>query len=66
MYVSEAALERLNLAKTDDAVLESKLAEMEVRLITADEIALDGAGRGSRLTMTVSTPRPMPLRSTGR
>ena len=45
MYVSEAALERLNLARTDDKVLESKLAGTEIRLTTADEIALDGAGR---------------------
>ena len=45
MYVSEAALERLNLARTKEDVLESKLAETEIRLITADEIALDGAGR---------------------
>jgi len=45
MYVTEAALERLNLARTDDKVLESKLAETQVRLITADEISLDGAGR---------------------
>ncbi|HSL75113.1 MAG TPA: hypothetical protein VK853_11620 [Ilumatobacteraceae bacterium] len=45
MYVVEAALERLNLARTADEVLERKLDEIEIRLITADEIGLDGAGR---------------------
>ena len=44
-YVSEADLERLNLTRAPDAVLERKLAELELRLAAADTISLDSAGR---------------------
>ena len=45
MYVSEAELERLNLTRQPDAVKDRKLADVETRLLTADTITLDGAGR---------------------
>ena len=45
MYVSEAELERLNLARQPDAVKDKKLGDIEIRLLTTDEITLDGAGR---------------------
>ena len=45
MYVSEAELERLNLARTDEDVISSKLNDLWKRLIVADELTLDGAGR---------------------
>ncbi len=45
MFVSEVELERLNLARTSDDVIASKLADVEEKLLTADEIGLDGAGR---------------------
>ena len=45
MYVAEAELERLNMARQPDNVLEQKLAGVAIRLASADEITLDGAGR---------------------
>ena len=45
MYVSEAELERLNMARQPDDVKNKKLEEVELRLLSADEITLDGAGR---------------------
>ena len=44
-YVAEADLERLNLARTSDEVIQRKLDEVEARLTAATEITLDGAGR---------------------
>ncbi len=41
----EVDLERLNLVRTSDEVLWSKLSEVGTRLATADDISLDGAGR---------------------
>lgn len=45
MYVAEAELERLNLARQPDEVMERKLDELEAKLLVADEVTLDGAGR---------------------
>lgn len=45
MFVEEVELERLNLARTSDDVIADKLAAVEERLRSADEITLDGAGR---------------------
>jgi len=45
IYVSEVDLERLNLARTSDEVLDRKIAEVKARLVGATEITLDGAGR---------------------
>lgn len=45
MFVEEAELERLNLARTSDDVLERKLLAVEEKLLAADDITLDGAGR---------------------
>ena len=44
-FVSEADLERLNLARTSDEVIQRKLDEVQIRLEAATEITLDGAGR---------------------
>lgn len=44
-YVAEADLERLNLARTSDEVIQRKLEEVEARLTAATTITLDGAGR---------------------
>ncbi len=45
MYVKEAELERLNMARQPDNVRTKKLDEVSIRLSTADEIGLDGTGR---------------------
>lgn len=45
MYVSEAELERLNMARQPADVQAQKLDEVAIRLSTADVIGLDGAGR---------------------
>jgi hypothetical protein len=45
VYVTEAELERLNMARQPDAVFERKLSDVELKLLTAEEITLDGAGR---------------------
>jgi hypothetical protein len=46
MYVSEAELERLNMARTEDAVLDQKLADVMQRLLGTDQpVTLDSAGR---------------------
>ena len=55
-YVSEADLERLNLARTNDEVIQKKLAETEIRLEAADDITLDGAGRITTWNEGVATP----------
>ena len=44
-YVSEADLERLNLARTNDEVIQKKLDKTQIRLEAATAITLDGAGR---------------------
>ncbi|MDP2290301.1 MAG: hypothetical protein Q8M22_03890, partial [Actinomycetota bacterium] len=45
MYVHEAELERLNMARQPDEVKDRKLSDVMIKLLTADEITLDGAGR---------------------
>lgn len=45
MYVQEAELERLNMARQPDDVKARKLNDVMIKLLTADEITLDGAGR---------------------
>ncbi|HAS12181.1 MAG TPA: hypothetical protein DCS55_16950 [Acidimicrobiaceae bacterium] len=45
MYVAEAELERLNMARTQEDQILRKIADVEERLIVADELTLDGAGR---------------------
>ena len=45
MFVVEAELERLNMARQPDEFNERKLADVETKVLTASEIALDGAGR---------------------
>nr|MCU0261181.1 hypothetical protein [Ilumatobacteraceae bacterium] len=45
MYVAEAELERLNMARQPDRVKEQKLNDVMIKLLTADEVTLDGAGR---------------------
>ncbi|KAB7746129.1 hypothetical protein GA707_00935 [Nostocoides sp. F2B08] len=44
-YVSEVELERLNFVRTSEAVIASKLAAVNERLLAATNITLDGAGR---------------------
>ncbi|MGC5582945.1 cell wall-binding repeat-containing protein [Ornithinimicrobium sp. W1665] len=44
-YASEVELERLNLIRTTDDVLQSKIDVVEERLLAATDITLDGAGR---------------------
>jgi len=44
-YVSEVDLERLNLVRTNPAVLWKKMVEVGARLAAATDIGLDGAGR---------------------
>lgn len=45
MFVEEAELERLNMARQPDEVRERKLQEVYVRLLGADAVTLDAAGR---------------------
>ena len=45
MYVSEVELERLNLARTDERVLEQKVADVQEKLFLADAITLGMTGR---------------------
>ncbi len=45
MFVSEVALERLNMARTADSVLEDKVAAVRTKLLAGDVIDLDPAGR---------------------
>ena len=45
MFVTETELERLNLTRTSDAVLAKKIKDVEAKLISADVIGLDPAGR---------------------
>ena len=55
-YVAEVDLERLNLARTADAVLDKKIAEVALRLDAATDISLDGAGRLTTWVGDVATP----------
>jgi hypothetical protein len=45
MFVSEAELERLNLGRTADDVLQRKLDDVEEKFDLGDELSLDPAGR---------------------
>ncbi|MGD9959390.1 hypothetical protein [Nocardioides sp.] len=45
MFAVESELERLNLTRTSDSVLEKKKADVKVKLTLADTIGLDPAGR---------------------
>ena len=45
MYVSEVELERMNLARTADEVIATKLADVKTKLLLADKISLDATGR---------------------
>jgi hypothetical protein len=45
MFVKEAELERLNLARTADDVIAQKIADVQMKLRFADEIALESTGR---------------------
>ena len=45
MFVSEVELERLNLVRTDDGVIEDKLGDVYMKLRFADKIALQSTGR---------------------
>ncbi len=45
MFVSEVELERLNLVRTSDQVIEDKLADVERKLMFAEDIALQSTGR---------------------
>ena len=45
MYVSEVVLERLNLARTADEVIATKLADVKTKFLLADKISLDATGR---------------------
>lgn len=45
MFVSETELERLNLTRTTDEVLARKILDVEEKLISADTVSLDPAGR---------------------
>jgi hypothetical protein len=45
MFVSEVELERLNLARTDDTVIEQKIADVQTKLQYADAISLEATGR---------------------
>ncbi len=45
MYVSEVELERLNLVRAPDRVIDKKLEDLRARLEAADTITLDAAGR---------------------
>ncbi len=56
LYVKEVDLERLNLARTSDEVLDKKLVEVELRLDAATDISLDGAGRLTTWVGDVATP----------
>ncbi|MBD3784833.1 MAG: hypothetical protein IE926_18105, partial [Micrococcales bacterium] len=44
-FVSEAELERLNLARTSDAVIARKLADVKTKFTVASDIALESTGR---------------------
>ncbi len=45
MFISEVELERLNLARTADAVIAQKIADVQMKLMFADAIALESTGR---------------------
>ncbi len=45
MFVSEVDMERLNLARTADEVIASKLADVALKLGFADKVALESTGR---------------------
>ena len=45
MFIKEVELERLNLARTAEAVIANKLADVTMKLRFADEIALESTGR---------------------
>lgn len=45
MFVAETELERLNLTRTSESVLEKKKADVKTKLTLADTIGLDPAGR---------------------
>ncbi len=46
MFVNEVELERLNMARTSDSVMDDKLAAVQTKLeLAGDKIALDPAGR---------------------
>ena len=45
MFISEVELERLNLARTAEAVIATKLSDVQLKLRFADAIALESTGR---------------------
>ena len=45
MFVAEVELERLNLARTADEVIATKLADVKTKLLLATDIALESTGR---------------------
>ena len=45
MFISEVELERLNLARTAESVITSKLADVTLKFRFADEITLESTGR---------------------
>lgn len=45
MFVAETELERLNLTRTSEAVLARKIQDVETKLVSADKVTLDPAGR---------------------
>ena len=45
MFVSEVELERLNLARTDERVLDQKLADVATKLFLGSTVSLDPTGR---------------------
>ena len=45
MFITEVELERLNLARTADDVIAQKIADVQLKLMFADAIALESTGR---------------------
>ncbi len=45
VYVAEAELERLNMARQPDTVFQRKVNDVELKLLAGTDITLDGAGR---------------------
>ena len=45
MFISEVELERLNLVRTAEAVITTKLSDVQMKLRFADDIALESTGR---------------------
>ena len=65
MFVSEVELERLNLARTADEVIATKLADVKTKLLLADKISLDRPAASTSMARP-SMPRPRTRRSTSR